>query len=384
MTDKTKIALVYSSMNNHLGGKNVHLKNLYHYLGKDGFRVCIIGCSNIEGEWRDFMLQEGVKEEDLIMLPQFKKWLLLPFILHLRRIFITQKINIVHTFQIQSDILGGLAARLAGITHIISQYESKVIEDNISAIKQCFYKISNALIKGWFKKTVVVSTGLKKELIAQRFRPQDKIEIIHLGVKLPESCSKTKFTFDNLKEGRPLIGAIGRLSKEKALDRLIMSIPLVLQEVPKARFIIFGRGEERESLLNLISRLDISSKIILNDFWVYPLYEALQTFDIFVMPSIREGCPTALLEALALARPVIASDIEGIKDIIEDGRDGLMVDTANPELFAQKIIFLCKNPEKAIWFGENGRKKVLNEFTIDAEIERFKKLYLGFAGGLLD
>ena len=381
MTDKTKIALVYTSMNNHLGGKNVHLKNLYHYLGKDNFRVIIVGCSNIESQWKEFMLQGGVQEEDLIMLPQFKKWLLLPFVLQLRHVFITKKITIVHTFQIQSDILGGIAARLAGVKYIISQYESKIIEDNISVVKQLFYKIGNRLIKSWFKKTVVVSKGLKKELIAQRFRPQDKIEVIHLGVKLPESYSKTKFTFNNLKEGRPLIGAIGRLSKEKALDRFIMSIPLVMQEIPRARFIIFGRGEERESLLNLISRLDISSKIILNDSWVYPLYEALQTFDIFVMPSIREGCPTVLLEALALARPVVASNIEGIKDIIKNGKDGLLVDTAIPELLAEKIIFLCKNQEKALQYGRNGSEKVLNEFTIEAEIDRLRKIYLESLGG---
>ncbi|MDP2939811.1 MAG: glycosyltransferase [Candidatus Omnitrophota bacterium] len=377
MNNKINVALVYTSMNNHLGGKNIHLKNLYTYLGKDNLRLFIIGCSNIEDKWRQFMLQEGVKEEDFIMIPRFKKWFMFPFILQLRDIFIAREIDIVHTFQIQSDILGGLAARLAGIKNIISQYESKIIEDNVSMIKQLFYRMINKLIKKWFKKTIVVSEGLKKELLLEKFRAPDTVEVVHLGLQLPDKYKKMQFSFNDLKEGMPLIGTVGRLSKEKAMERLIMAVPIVLNAVPQAKFLIFGRGEEKENLLNLINRLGVSSRVILNDApWIESIYELLKSIDIFVMPSVREGCPTALLEALALARPVIASDIEGVRDIVENEKNGFLIETHNAELFAEKIIYLCKHPEKAVDFGNCGREKILNNFTIESEMDKITKIYL--------
>lgn len=363
-------------MNDHLGGKSVHLKHLYNYLGNSDLKICIIGCSNIEDKWRQVMLHGGVREEDFIMIPRYKKWFMLPFIFQLRGIFIKKEIDIVHTFQVQSDILGGIAARLAGARYIISQYESKIIEDNVSIIKQFFYRMVNKLIKKWFRKTIVVSEGLKKELALEKFRPPETVEVVHLGLQLPDAYRKMQFSFDNLREGRPLIGTVGRLSKEKAMERLIMAAPLVLKEIPRAKFLIFARGEEKENLSVLINRLGVSSQVILDDRpWIESIYELLKTIDIFVMPSIREGCPTALLEALVLARPTVASDIEGIRDIIENNKEGILVNTADAELFAEKIIFLCKNPDKAINFGESGRKKVLADFTMESEMAKFRKLY---------
>jgi glycosyltransferase involved in cell wall biosynthesis len=95
------------------------------------------------------------------------------------------------------------------------------------------------------------------------------------------------------------------------------------------------------------------------------------------MPSLREGCPNALLEALAFSRPVVASKIAGISDIIKDGEDGLLVDTSDPNKFADKIIYLCKNPTQAILMGERGRIKVRVEFTFEKEAQEFSLLYHG-------
>lgn len=373
---KIIVALVCTSMNQ-LGGKNVHLSNMYRHINNDRFHIYIVGCSKVENELKDFMLQANVQKNDLILISRFEKWLVIPFILRLRKIFIDKEVDIVHTFQIQSDVLGGLAARLAGIKHLISQYESKIIEDNISQAKQFFYKICNKIIKNWFKKTVVVSQGLKKELIVDNFRPLDKIEVFHIGIEIPERYKNCNWEFKNLREGRPCIGTIGRFSREKALSRFIAAIPLIINEFPLAQFKIVGKGDEKENLLNQVNRLGLSNKVVFNEIpWPEPVYNTLETIDIFVLPSVREGCPIALLEALSLARPVVASDIEGIKDVVENNKDGLLVDTTDSKLFAEKIVSLCKDPETAINFGKNGRQKLLNNFITEREMAKFKNMYL--------
>lgn len=368
-------ALVCTSLNQ-MGGKNVHFKNMYVNLNNGRIAMTIILCSSMEKEHRAYLLQEGVKEEDIVFIPRFKKWLILPFIMDLRNIFKSRKINIAHTFQIQSDILGSIAACIAGVDCVISQQESKAIEETLPLLKRLFYRLFNACIMNSFKKTVAVSEGLKNELIVEKFRPKEKIEIIPLGITIPEEYRSKEFSFDNLRRKKPLIGTIARLNKEKGIDRFVSAMPFVLEKIPQARFVIMGKGDEKANLEEQLRKLGLASRVEFRDVpWTESIYKALTAIDIFVMPSLREGCPIALLEAMASCRPVVASKIEGINDLIEEGKNGLMVDTSNPLMFAQKIIFLCDNPDTAVAMGKEGRKKILNDFTLEREMERFRKIY---------
>lgn len=371
---KIKVALVCSTLNQ-LGGPNRHFERLYKGLDKDKFEVTLFICSKREKEVRDFMLQEGIPEEDLVFLSRFKKWFLVPFILDLRRIFLDKKIGIVHTFHAQTDIFGGIAGRLAGIRCLVSQFESKVVEDNILVAKRFFYKFGNMLVRKYFKKTIAVSEGLRRELVSTNFRSAESIEVIYLGYDLPLIYREQILPLDGLLKQEPLIGTVARFDKEKGLERFIKTIPLILREVPQARFVIFGKGPEEGRLKGLTADLGVADFV---DFggWVADVNSALEKMDIFVMPSLREGCPNILLEVLALRRPVVASRIEGIEDIIENGKDGLLVNTADTGAFAQAIIFLCKNSAKAIEVGKNGEEKVRTQFNMQREISQIEKVYL--------
>lgn len=372
---RINVALVCTSINQ-LGGKNIHLKNLYRHINSSILKLYIVVCSSVERELKEYMIREGVNENDLILLPRFKKWLLLPFILEMRKIFQDKEIDIVHTFQIQSDVLGGVAARMSGITSLYSIFESKIIEDNISLMKSSFYKLVNSLIKHWFTKTIVVSEGLKRELIQGNFRPSDRIEVIHIGIDIPAVSAERKWAFGNLLQKRPLIGTIGRFSREKALGRFIKAMPLVLKGCSEAEFIIVGKGPEENKLKALAKELGLEKKLKFKP-WTEDVFSVMGSIDIFVITSIREGCPHILLEALSTGRPVVASNIEGILDIIEDGKDGLLVDTANHYVLAQRILYLCDNLREAISLGQNGLSKIREQFNIKAEMQRYEELYTG-------
>jgi len=181
MDKPIRTALVCTSLNQ-VGGKTSHFKNMYLGLKDKGIDIIIVVSSSLEKEYRTFMEREGIKREDVIFIPRYKKWLVIPFIVSLKSIFKKRRINIVHTFQMQSDIFGGIAASLAGINCTISHQESRVIEENIPGFKKILYRSINAVIKDLFKKTIVVSEGLRKELISGGFRPEEKIEIIRLGI----------------------------------------------------------------------------------------------------------------------------------------------------------------------------------------------------------
>jgi len=375
MDKRVRVALVCTSLNQ-MGGASSHFKNMYLNLNGDEFKLSIILSTSLKKEYKKFMMQAGLKEEDIIFIPRLKKWLLLPFIMDLRKILKKRHIDIVHTFQIQSDIFGSIAARMAGIKCIISQHESMVIVEAIPLFKKIFYRLSNACVRGLFRKTVVVSGGLKKELITEKFRPESKIELISLGITIPEEYKNREFSFEGLRKKRPVIGTFGRLNKEKKIGRFINAIPFILEKMPQARFYIIGKGDQKDKLRQQVSRMNFDSVVEFKEIpWGEPIYNTLMSLDVFAMPSLREGCPIALLEALAIARAVVASDIEGIKDIIEDGRDGFMTDTSNPRLFAEKILYLCENPDQAIAMGQRGRRKIFDSFTTEAEMSQYRKLY---------
>lgn len=371
--EKINVALVCTSINQ-FGGKNAHLRNIYRYIDKERFNICIIVCSKVEAGLKSFMLEGGVKSEDLILISRVKKWLLIPFILQLKKTFRAKKIVIVHTFQMQSDILGGLAARLAGTKCLVSHYESKIIEDNISGLKQLIYKIANKIIRGWFKNTVVVSKGLKKELILGNFRPADRVVLIPIGFDVPDKFPGAKFLFVRLKERKPVIGTVSRLSREKGIDRFIAAMPFILEQEPDVEFVIASDGPLKKELTMQVENLGLISKVNFTG-WVDDIGALLKSFDIFVMPSVREGFPIALLEAFAFKRPVVASRIEGIIDIIDDGKNGLLVDADDPREFSKAVLSLCRDPERAILMGENGYNKVVSELTVGAEMSQFKDLY---------
>lgn len=372
MKQKKSIALVCTSLNQ-LGGKNNHLKNIYLGL-KDEYHVYIVVTSSVECELRSFMESQGVASGDLIMLPRWHKWFCFPIIFSLAQFFKQAQIDIVHTFQIQSDVFGALAAKMAGIKNLYSYYESKIIPDNISPIKKIFYHSINVLVKNNFKKTVVVSHGLSIEIERMQFRPKGTVVVIHLGFEIPVEYRSKNYGFDRLKNQAPCIGTIARLSFEKALERFVNVMPLILKHVPAATFVIMGSGPEGDALKARVCDLGLLDKVAFLP-WGENVFLALEQMDIFVMPSIREGCPTALLEACALARPVVASNIEGIRDIVDHKVNGLLVDTKNTYAFADAIVYYIKKPQQAIKMGRKAYKKVATSFSIEKEMSLLKGIY---------
>ncbi|MBI4244617.1 MAG: glycosyltransferase [Planctomycetes bacterium] len=372
-TDKISVALVCVSMNQ-LGGKNVHLRDLFLNLDPARFTVYLVCTSSIENSLKQAFTENGIPKERIIFLPRALKWTMFPYIFRLARIFREKKINIVHTFQIESDIFGALAAKLTGVPVLISIMESKVMPENIGFTKKLFYYLVNLFMKNWFFKTIAVSEGLRRELIEEHFRPAEKVRVIHLGIHMPDAYKDRDWSFARLSRGAPVIGTIGRLSWEKGLERFVRAMPLILQEMSQASFLIVGSGPEENKLKQLVKDDGLSSRVIFKP-WTDNVWQELESLDIFVMPSLREGCPHILLEALYLSKPVVASNIEGISDIIDEGESGLLVDTLNARLFAEKIISLCRDPIRASLLGKNGRRKILDYFTIQREIKQITALY---------
>ncbi|MBU0468832.1 MAG: glycosyltransferase [Candidatus Omnitrophica bacterium] len=187
-----RIAIVCTGLNE-LGGTNNHLKKIYHNLNKDKFEVFLVFCSSIKDELERILLSSGIKEEHLFVIPNVHKIRIFPLIWELKNYFKEKNIDIVHTFHIQSDIFGGIAAKLSGIKEVYSFFESKIMQESMSVVKMVFYKTMNVFIKCIFKKTLVVSNEIKSELIGMNFRNVHSIEVVHVGIDVPEDYLKRNY-----------------------------------------------------------------------------------------------------------------------------------------------------------------------------------------------
>ena len=196
----------------------------------------------------------------------------------------------------------------------------------------------------------------------QKFNPRERSEKLRRELGVLDS---------------PMIISLRNLESIYDIESLVKSVPLVLKDASEAKFVIAGKGSEEATLKKLAESLGISDSIrfvgfIPND--EIPQY--LASADIYVCTSLSDsGLATSTKEAMACGLPVVITDIEVNKEWIEDGKNGFLVPTKDPESLAEKIITLLRNEEIRMRFRKIGRKMVKEKFEYNREMEKMEKLY---------
>lgn len=168
---------------------------------------------------------------------------------------------------------------------------------------------------------------------------------------------------------------IARLSEEKGHSYLIKAMEVVIAKVPKAQLLIVGEGRMREELVNLTRTAGLEKSIFFLPS-VMDTQEVLSVMDLFVLPSLKEGLGLALMEAMACGLCVIGSDVGGIKSLIQDKYNGLLVRPADSQELSQAILELLQNPDKAKSLGANARIFINENFSQEKMISETEKVYL--------
>jgi len=226
---------------------------------------------------------------------------------------------------------------------------------------------------------VTVSYAMKDELTKLGF-PKDKIQVCYNGVDeqkynpetiSAEQCRKLR-DFYGIKDENPMILFIGRLVGVKGVDRLIMAMPYVLQKKPNAKLVVVGLGDLQDYLVNLVKTMKLEGSVKFR-FEFVPEEDRILHYaacDVAVFPSLYEPFGIVVLEAMSMKRPVVvgAAGISGMREIVipcGDEQCGFHVNPSNPSDIAWGIVSCLESPEKVKWLGNNGRRRVLNDFTWD-------------------
>lgn len=207
-----------------------------------------------------------------------------------------------------------------------------------------------------------------------------KVHVIlgHAGIELDRfSPSEVAVNEESALSNKPHpILYIGNLSKPKRVDTIIRAMPRVVNELPEARLTIVGDGEEHQRLESLVSQLELESRVTFAGISPHELIpQWMKTAEIFVHCSDNEGLPVAIMEALACGKPIVASPVGGIPDLVKDGETGFLLEPDDVDGFAERMVTLLSNRQLVARMGNNARAFAEKHLARDVILEQIEAVY---------
>jgi glycosyltransferase involved in cell wall biosynthesis len=231
-------------------------------------------------------------------------------------------------------------------------------------------------VLGCLDRIVTVADALKAELIEKKNAAPEKIVVVFNGVDVAEFSSNPADARRalGLPETAQVVGVVGRVSRNKGADILIRAAARIKARAPGLRVVFIGRAREIDEFRALAVTEGVSD-IVFFAGYRSDARRLMQTMDIIALPSRLEGAPYSILEAMAAGRPVVASRISGIPELVVDGVTGRLFPTENVAALAAALIELIEDPKKRAAMGAAGRARVEKYFSQAAMLERTAALY---------
>jgi len=356
------------------GGAEISVLNLLRGLDLNKWDPILIYHSN--PDISKFI--EKVKELNLetICFPQIKNWRditgMISFIKKLRKIH--PSVFHAHlTWNLRCSF-GILCAYFSGINTVVATQHLYQEVRSRRLYKLYILQIYQKFISIFVDRYIAVSYG-QAEQLKRAVISRDKVQVVQNGIYVEDYSKKSQ---NNLlrsplsKNGGELwvVLTVARLDKQKGHIYLLNASSLI----PRAVFFLAGDGPERANLEERVKQMNLYDKVIFLGHRE-DIAELMHNCDLFVLPSLFEGLPLSILEAMSACKPVIATDIEGINEIIIHGKTGLLVPSADSNALAENINLLISNPSLANKIAVAGRERIIQEFSAQKMVEGVTKIY---------
>ena len=298
------------------------------------------------------------------------------------------EIDIVHSQGGKADFYARMAAkRLKPRVKIVNTVAMPVKGYDVGAFRKGVYRFFDWFSERYVDRFVVVSEVLRDTLLSIYKIQSDKVIKIYNGIELSEyepdyfgKSFKTVRKEYNIGEEACFIGAVGRMVWQKGFEYLIRAMPTITKKCPEAKFLIVGVGPLRERLEALGERLKVKENLIFTGFRS-DISDILAAVDLLVVPSLLEGFPMITLEAMAMAKPIVATNIDGMTEQLTNGENGLLVPPKDPGALANAIIRFLSDKKSAQQMGMAARKRVEQEFSVEKMVSETEKVYMDLLKG---
>jgi glycosyltransferase involved in cell wall biosynthesis len=284
----------------------------------------------------------------------------------------TRGARILHVHGYASADFGRLAARATGAALVLHEHFA---DPRMPA----YQALADRLLAGLTDRAVAVSGSTRDFLVRERHVPAARVRVIWNGAPLadfapvpPEQAAQTRAAL-GLAADALVVGSIGRLNEQKGHRFLLEAAPAVLREHPTARFLIAGDGDLALSLRRQAEVLGIGDRVLFPGHRT-DVRELLGASDVICMPSLYEGTPLALFEAMAAARPVVASAVDGCAEILVDGATGILVPARDPVALSGALNRLLAEPSLRARLGE-AAERASRGYDIQQTVRHIEDLY---------
>ncbi|WP_337290584.1 glycosyltransferase [Candidatus Methylomirabilis sp.] len=300
-------------------------------------------------------------------------------LVRLLRLLQQHKPDIIQSHGARPNFYAALAGRWAGVPVIVSTIHNSLYDYPISSMRRSLYLLGERLTFALSDQILCVANALAQDLIGRSGRDPAKIQVIRNGVDLEAFDPKTidgstvRREF-GLEKDSPLIGIVGRMTPQKGYHDLLTALVHIRAAVPTVKALIVGDGPLRAELMQYAKAQHLEECCIFAGMRE-DIPVLIAALNVVALPSLSEGLPFVLLEAMAMGKPVVATRVNGVSEVVEDGVTALLVPPQAPQMLARAVIALLVNKELGNRLGEVARQHVERHFSLALMIQRVERLY---------
>jgi glycosyltransferase involved in cell wall biosynthesis len=296
-----------------------------------------------------------------------------------------ERFTVVHTHCSKAGLIGRVAARLTGVPVVVHTFHIFAVHDGLSRARKRLYLSLDRMVRPLAHQYVAVAPRVAREAVEQRVAGAGDIVAVPSAVDLdaiPTTADPTVRVELGLSPDRPLVGTVGRIVAQKCPLDFVRMCALVHEQRPEVQFVMVGDATLETAGLEAETRREaerLQVPVVFTGFRAdAPRIAA--SFDVYVVPSLYEGLGRAVTEAMASGRPVVATAVNGVPDLVQPGSTGLLAEPADPTALARAVIWMLDHPEAAAKMGAQGRDRVRSFFGPDVMCAALDTLYCDLLG----
>ncbi len=367
-----------------VGGPALHATLLTECLNPARYESYLVAGLE-ESHEGNYLVLQGKSLDQLVILPalgrEIRGWHDFVAFAALNRLIRRIRPQIVHTHTAKAGALGRLAAWLAGVPVIVHTYHGHVFHGYFPPAKtRLFLAIERWLAKRT-DRLLTVSETVRSELLSLGIGTAERLVVVPLGLDLElyvgAGALRGQLRAElDVGEDTLLVGIVARLVPIKAHEVFLEAAAEVGRRLPQSRFLVVGDGARRPELETLAGRLGLQDRVRFLG-WRRDLDRIYADLDIVALTSRNEGSPISLIEAMAAGRPVVATRVGGVPDLVEDGVTGCLVPPGDANALAEAMVGLLTDPDRRQAMGQAGRKRVIPAFSAERLLDDIDHLYRG-------
>jgi len=311
---------------------------------------------------------------DVRFLGARRSWEILGVVWRLKRLLVRQQPSLVQTFLFHANLVGRLAARWAGVPWVVSGIR-------VAERRSRWHLWADRLSQRLVDRHVCVSSAVARFSETEARLPANRLVVIPNGVEIQNypAAQPLDLTCLGIPAGHRVVSYVGRLDRQKGVHWLAETAGRWLEQLPDCHLLLVGKGPERRKLERLCVHEGTSARIHFAG-WRNDVPEILAASDLLVLPSAWEGMPNVVLEAMASGLPVMATDVEGVRELLGPLADQQTVRRGDAQLLVQKIVNLMSNPDIASKLGAENRRRAEQNFGLDKMVAAYENLWDTLAG----